>query len=189
MKKIDLLHTTILIMALLCGYSALQTIVTFLMVIGAATEIRDPGSTWWSTFLGYLVEILAFIAAMIILVRNGRRYAGRLLGDREVDQSEASPALQADRADILFVLFVGMGLYMVIQALPYALQHLFELFQSKVSAFPGESEGTLRSAKHYLIYELLRITVGIALTYGAANLANIIENSVAHRLKGNPKTP
>jgi hypothetical protein len=167
MKKIDLLHTTILIMALLCGYSALQTTVTFLMVIGAATEIRDPGSTWWSAFLGYLVEILAFIAAMIILVRNGRRYAGRLL----------------------FVLFVGMGLYTVIQALPYALQHLFELFQSKVSAFPGESEGTLRSAKHYLIYELLRITVGIALIYGVANLTNVIENSVAHRLKSNPKIP
>jgi hypothetical protein len=189
MKKIDLLHTTILIMALLCGYSALQAIVTFLMVIGEATEFRAPGSTWWSTLLGYLVEILAFIAAMIILVRNGHRYAGRLAGDREVDQSAASPALQADRADILFVLFVGMGLYTVIQALPYALQHLFELFQSKASAFPEESEGYLRSAKHYLIYEILRVTIGIALTYGAANLTNVVENSIAHRLKSNPKIP
>src|SRR5579872_3078728 len=106
MKKIDLLHTTILIMALLCGFSAIQTFVAFLGVIGAAPEIRDPGSTWWSTFMSYLIEILALIAAMIILVRNGRRYAGHLLGNQERDQSEASPTLQVDRSDTLFVLFV-----------------------------------------------------------------------------------
>jgi hypothetical protein len=76
-----------------------------------------------------------------------------------------------------------MGLYTIIQALPYAIQHLFELFQSKVSSFPY-NEGKIRSAKQYLLYELFRMTIGVILVYGAANLTNLIERTIATRLKG-----
>jgi hypothetical protein len=184
MKKIDLLQVAILIIALLCAYSALESLLLLLVTIATDTDFREAGNGW-STLLAYLAQVLVSVAAMIILVRNSRRYATRLLAGSEAEPAADSATLKLDRHNLLFAVFVAMGLYTIIQALPYVIQHLFELFQNKVSSIPNSK---IWSAKQYLLYELLRMTIGAVLIYGAANLTNLIERTVATRLKGKTQT-
>lgn len=94
MKKIDLVHTTVLIVAVLAGYSALEYIFYLLVSITEALDSSYLYTQSSGLFLHYCLLILLFAAASIILVRNGRKYAGLLLKDEPEDSGEdAAPTL------------------------------------------------------------------------------------------------
>jgi|GEM_PF-995010 hypothetical protein len=209
MKKIDLLHTTVLIVAILCGYSALQTLLGILNFTVYYTEsLYDrSGAAILPTFL----QAAAYAIACIILVRNSKRIATSLLGnDRpeyeeflEGDETgsthEASPApapstdenpddLQwhLDRKTVLFSLFIGLGLYTLIQYIPLVLNQLISQFKDKVG------EGALNLARpaqrDYLVLYLIRLTAGAVLIYAAPALTNYIEKTLSTRLQSESKT-
>jgi hypothetical protein len=182
MKKFDLIHTAILIVALFCGFSALQSTIDLLVLIATYTGY-SRFAYQRPDLVGYLIRTGLSIAATIILIRNSRRYATRLLHNEVENPPEPPPTWGLDRRSLILTLFIGMGLYTVIQALPYAIQHLFELFQSKVSAIPVSEDKTSTASK-FIIYELLRITVGTFLIYAAPTFTNYIEKKIAIRQGG-----
>jgi hypothetical protein len=196
MKKADLLHTTILILAILLGYSVLQSAIYFLAYLTYSGD--RTGTT--ATVLYQLLPILFFSAACILLIRNGRKYTATLLriGEKaeetEADTSEADTSeTEADtsethapethasetRRNIIFALFIGIGLYTLIQAAPYVITELVELFTNKIGS------GMLRqpsSQKTNLIIQLLKVTLGAFLIYAAPSFTNFIEKSIVVRL-------
>jgi hypothetical protein len=75
MKKADLLHTTILILAILAGYSAMQGVLYFLTYVTYAAD--STAST--GLLLYQLFPALLFAVACILLIRNGRKYTAALM--------------------------------------------------------------------------------------------------------------
>jgi hypothetical protein len=196
MKKLDLLHTTILIVAILCGYSALQSILYILTLLSDMDlyhlQAQDHASLDVHLFLSAtgsilptIVQVALFSAACIILVRNGKKYAAAILQRAEPGAAdENNVEVQLDRYNILFALFIGIGLYTLIQALPNALYHSFQQFTDKIS---NDLYKSLTPGKDRLIMEWLRVTIGALLIYAAPSLTNFIESTIAVRLDSGSK--
>src|SRR5580700_2417656 len=86
MKKIDLLHTTVLIVAILCGYLALQTFLGILnfTVYYSESLFDRSGAAILPTF----IQAAAYTIACIILARNSKRIATALLGNDRPEYEE-----------------------------------------------------------------------------------------------------
>jgi hypothetical protein len=209
MKKIDLIHTAVLIIAILCGYSALQQLLTLLSASLYLSDIFEATSGMGAVVSLALLQAALYTIACILLVRNGRRIAAYLLRnhhppvpsqviDPESSAVEAGGAETSatenpdahvwyfDRRDILFVLFIGIGLYTLILHIPVLLNELIDLFRNQVKR---ESMGfAIPSKKEDVLLNLLRVTIGTLLIYAAPTLTNYIEKTIASRLNGGPKT-
>ncbi|HXB05527.1 MAG TPA: hypothetical protein VNW04_00380 [Puia sp.] len=176
MKKIDLLHLSILVIALLSGYSALEYLIEELDMIPLMVGPVDTFSYRASFFL---VMALGHAVICIVFIVNGRKYAARILKDEMPQGSwEDVSRWDLDRRSTLFVLFVGIGLYICIQSGASIGTDCFELFSAKVDYMASG-----RLARHnYLPNDLLRFTLGAGLVYAAPNLTNFIEKKIAVRL-------
>jgi hypothetical protein len=205
MKKIDLLHTTVLIIAILCGYSALRA---FLAILNVSIYYSDLFySMSRSPILPTFIQAVVYLIACILLVRNSKRIATYLLGNDRPDFEEflaadddattdpAPPATaitdpdaiewHLDRRNIIFVFFIGIGLYTMIQNIPMALDALYTYFKNEVDARHLTNSPVRRDD---LIYDLLSITIGALLIYAAPTLTNFIERTIAPRLDSGSKT-
>jgi hypothetical protein len=177
MKKVDLLQTTILIVAILAGYDAVQNLISLLSYMAYGNDLYRLQSI--SPIIYNLLMVVLHAIACVILLRNARKYATAILSDEEETSWEAAAEWQLDRRNIIFVLFIGMGLYTLIQAIPYAIDHFLEFFTSKVSRDPMQPQS---ARKNLLLVELLRTTIGGFLIYAAPSLTNYIDKKIAVRL-------
>jgi CRISPR/Cas system-associated protein Cas7 (RAMP superfamily) len=84
-----------------------------------------------------------------------------------------------DRSNIILVLIIGMGLYTLIQSIPFALNDLYEIFRDKIAAEFVKEE---RPKRGILAVELLRVTIGAFLIYAAPSLTKFINKNIAVRL-------
>jgi hypothetical protein len=183
MKKIDLVHTTILIVANLCGYSALQQLLFLISSFSYASDLYYGKTT--NIIFPNLFQAALFSIACLILIRNGKKFAVALLPEDPADASaEDAVGWQLDRRNMIFVLFIGLGLYTLIQNIPPLLSDFFNLFKDQVRA------DLLKRPPYrdYLAIDLLRVTVGAILLYAAAPLTNSIDNKVAVRLDSTSKS-
>lgn len=181
MKKIDLIHTTILIVAILAGYSALQYII---YVLSSVAYVSDLYYLRNQSLAYYLIMAALFAAVCIILIRNGRKYSALLLKDEPEGSWDEAMQWQLDRTNILLVLFIGMGLYTLIQSIPYVISDFFDFFRDKVGPRVFKEDG---SRKGNFIIELLHTTIGAFLIYAAPALTNFINKKVAGRLDSDPQ--
>lgn len=183
MKKIDLIHTVILIVALLNAYSALEYFMRFISSLFYGVDLyhwQIPAAA-----ISNLIITGVFFGACVLLVKNGRKYASALLPNEEEASWDNATEWQLDRRNIIFVFFIGMGLYTLIQAIPYVVDHLFEFFTSNVSSgFSSRQEKNGSRGSELLLIELLRTTIGALLIYAAPTLTNYIEKAIAVRLDG-----
>jgi hypothetical protein len=133
MKKFDLVHTTILIVAILCGYSALRLVLD--MLTGLFLIAGMYGTSTLPFISANLIQAVIYFIACIILIRKGRTYATAILriGPAEKPSEDDSVEWQLDRRNILFVLFIGLGLYSLIEAIPPVLTQAYALFKDRIS--------------------------------------------------------
>jgi hypothetical protein len=183
MKKIDIIHTTILVVAVLSAWSALQTLITLLSMIAYATNMYLYQAEGLETVASYLILIGLYSAACIVLVRNGMKYAHLLLANEPEASWDDAPKWDLDRRNILLVLFIGLGLYIMVEALPALLKEAWLQFTAKVDS------GTFRqrqAPRTDLAIDLLRVTIGAFLVYASPTLTNLIEKNIAIRLDTSP---
>lgn len=175
MKKFDLVHTTILIVALMMGYAAITQLFGILIAISYVTvSYRQEGIG--GVIFYDLVAVLLFSIASIVLLKKGRAYAAMILKNEPENLLEDALQLNIDRPTLIFVLLIGMGLYTLLQAIPYLILNLYELFQNKV-AMTSFKEG--QPSRDKMIIQVLEVTVGAFLIYAAPTFTRLIENHVA----------
>jgi hypothetical protein len=181
MKKFDLLHLTFLIIAILSGYSAVQNLISLLTLLpylpGPLTEF-----TYRGTYFMFMVGGHAIVC--VVLIRNGRKYAAALLKNDPEGTWEDAPRWDLDRHNMLFILFVGLGLHTIIYSGADVLGDCIELFSEKVDyTTTGHYQKRV-----YLIADLLRLTIGACVVYAAPTLTNSIEHKIAIRLDSSQRS-
>ena len=174
MKKFDLVHTTILIVAILLGYASLQMLIATIDGIAVAANPGFP--SYFALTVNNLVLACLYGIASYVLVRNGRKYADAILKDED---TEDAPRLDLDRKNILYVLFIGIGLYTMIEAIPQFLNELYQIFSGRIS--PDNSMTQQISASGIAV-RLLKIVIGAFLVYASPNLTDFIEKHISPRL-------
>ncbi len=182
MKKSDLVHVTILIVAVLSGYNAVGAVITMLSTI--AYYFEGIYRTAEAYMVLYLIQAVLYSAACILLIRNGRKYAEQMTQTEAEDFVEDAPRWDLDRRNMLYVLFIGLGLYLVIQSGTVAVDALYQQFKAKAGAMAL----TERAHVTDVLVDLLRLTAGACLIYAAPNLTNLIENSISVRLDGDKQS-
>jgi hypothetical protein len=172
MKKIDLIHTTILIIALLAGYSAINTFIGLLSFSGYISDVFMSESRMSGPLVSTLISVILLSGTCILLIKNGRKLAGKILDADPPTDTGQTADVQLDRHSLIFVLLIGLGLYIMIQAVPGVLKDLFDLFQNKIATdlFKHSTPD-----KDKVIVELLRITIGAFLVFAAPTLTNLID--------------
>jgi hypothetical protein len=181
MKKIDLIHATILIIALLAGYSAINTFIALLSFSGYISDIFMSESRMGAPLVSTLVTVILLSGTCILLIKNGRKLAERILKNDPETASDQTSDIPLDRHSLIFVLLIGMGIYIMIQAIPATLSDLFDLFQNKIAT---DLFKHTTPDKEKVIVELLRITVGAFLVFAAPTLTNWIDRQSARRSGG-----
>ena len=104
--------------------------------------------------------------------------------------TQLAPRFGRPRAGHLLVacgLFIGLGLYTLIQYIPLLLNQLISQFRDKVGE--GALNLTKPPERDYLILYLIRVTAGAVLIYAAPALTNYIEKVLSTRLQSESKTP
>lgn len=177
MKKFDLIHTTVLIVAILAGYAALQYIITAISVATFSSSYNYLNRNRLDEAIGFLILAALFAVIAFVLIKNGRKCADLILKYDPETEFDDAPKFDLDRSNLLFVLFIGIGLYTMIQALPHALSNTWLLFSTKIS--PANSNAPVDGNR--IALELLQVTLGALLIYAAPNLTNFIENKIAVR--------
>jgi flagellar biosynthesis component FlhA len=182
MKKFDLIHVTILIVAILLGYNSIQLLIA---ALDSFVMAFNPG---FPNLLNLLINncMLAalYAVACYVLIRNARKYAGLILKDDESEESilkdeESAARLHLELSHVLFAFFIGLGLYTIIESLPQALDGAYQLFSGKISP---ENSMTQQVSVSGILIHLLKIVVGAFLIYASPNLTNFIETNIAPRL-------
>lgn len=181
MKKIDLLHLTFLIVAILSGYSALQYAVNFLSTLAF---LNSPYGEYAYRGVFYPIMTIGHIIITIVLVANSRKYASMMLKEDPEGSWDQTSRWELDRHNIIFVLFIGIGLYSLIHAIGNLLSDCIELFSTRVDyTLAGHVP-----KKSYFVPDLLRLTIAACVIYAAPALTNFIENKIAVRLDGNKQS-
>ena len=184
MKKSDLVHVTILIVAVLSGYNAVGAVITLLASIAYYIEGLYRATEVYIVF--YLIQAVLYSLACIVLIRNGRKYADQMTHSEAEDFVEDAPRWDLDRRNMLYVLFIGLGLYLTIQSAVVVIDALYETFKTKVGALGLISKGPKKDTD--VLIDLLRLTAGVCLIYAAPTLTNFIENSISVRLDGDKQS-
>ncbi|GGA91964.1 hypothetical protein [Puia dinghuensis] len=186
MKKADLVHLTLLIVAILSGYTAVDYLISVLSMVA---YLGEPLSQF-TTRAAYLF-LYAFLHACvcIALIANGRKYAAMILRDEPEGSWEDAARWDLDRRNMLFVLFIGIGLYMLIMYGAYAISDCYQLFAEKVNSNGALGLNDSRPVKPHTVniaIDLLRLTFGAGLVYASPTLTNFIEKKIAIRLQRDP---
>ncbi|HTR29982.1 MAG TPA: hypothetical protein VMH27_11980 [Puia sp.] len=205
MRKIDLLHTTILIVAILCGYAALRELLGVLNATFYASDIFYARSGYGAFILPSLIEAGGYVVACIVLIRNSERIAVSMLGNSRPEYEEflegeepsaAAPEMaeepdqlewKLDRMTVLYVFFIGLGLYTLIEYIPDLLNSVIGQFKTEVSGALRLVQPERRNYRDYLLLDALRATIGALLIYAAPTLTNFIERTISIRLQPGSK--
>jgi|SRR6185437_10343217 len=176
MKKSDLIHVTVLIAAILLGYSALECLLGTLSMLTRRANISADSIEY------QLVLAALFALASGLLIRYSRQLTRVLLKDEPANVE--SSRWELDRRNILFVLFIGLGLYICIQAIAYCAGDFFDVFSNQINP-DVYKRVTIRNG---VLIQFLRALMGFLLIYGAPNLTNLIERTIAHKLHDAPQS-
>ena len=186
MKKADLVHLTLIIVAILSGYIALDN---FISILSMLAWMGDPYFEFTTQaaypFLNGFLHALVCIA----LIANGRKYAAMLLKEEPEGSWEDASRWDLDRRNMLFVLFIGIGLYVLIQSGANAISDCYHLFAEKVdstSVFGLADRARAKPNRFDTTVDLLKVIIGACLVYAAPVLTNFIENKIAVRLDRDP---
>jgi hypothetical protein len=183
MKKFDLIHTTILIIGLLAGYSAVSYFIgflSFLIYYGGDSNLDiGPGHNFAFSFL----SIGAFTTCCLVCLNRGRKITAFILKNEPEGASGNPIDPDLRRRSLVFALLLGIGLYSLVQSLPHVLVDAYQLFQNKVARgrywTPVTEKGTLA-------IDLLKVTIGAFLIYAAPALSNFIDKKASLRTDGEP---
>jgi hypothetical protein len=170
MKKIDIIQTTIIIVGILVGYSAIQIILGLFTQIAYTQELGGP-----SVLFQYILFGALHAACSIVLISKSKKISLLI-----VDESDDSVQINISRTDIIFAMIVGIGLYTLIQPVPQVLTDIFFFFKNEVRS---NGDTVIPSKKEAFAVELLRVLFGFFIIYGAPTFTNIITDKIASKIK------
>jgi len=175
MKKIELIQTTIIMVAILAGYSALQSLMSILSMIAFSKDLNYMLENISGTIISYLLFAVFYGIGAVILIKKYKVIASSLM-----DKEDENPGfINIDAKVIIFILLIGIGPYFLIQSVPHAISDLFFYFKKSLKSY-GDS--IIDSKKDVLAVDLLRDVIGFIIIYASPSIANFINSNIAPKI-------
>ena len=118
MKRLDLVQLTIIIIGLISAFFCLRLVPGFLIYMFSWFSGGLKGGYIMEAFIENIILIACYLLFSLFTVRNSKQLAGWVSTKANL-QSDINFAL--NKTELLFALFLGLGLYGLIDELPLLL--------------------------------------------------------------------
>ena len=122
MKRLDLVQLTLIIVGIISAFFCLRLISPFLFYLVSWFSEGLKGGYLLEVFIENIILIATYLLFSIYTIKNSRQLAG-WISNRANLQSDINFAL--NKNELLFAVFLGLGVFGIISELPYLLSDLY----------------------------------------------------------------
>ncbi|MFN8243804.1 MAG: hypothetical protein U0X40_07085 [Ferruginibacter sp.] len=175
MKRRDLVQLVLVIMAIICGYRFITLLPSFLLYLLSWFGEGVRGGFLMQSLIGMILQLALYSLLCIFLVTRSRNYAAAIS-----DKAGLSGDIQLsiDKTELLYAVFIGLGIYGLIEEVPTLIKNTYSLF----IANEGESVERLNPlpSKASLAVHVLTSGLFFVLVYYARVFAEYAGNKIHH---------
>lgn len=173
MKRTDLVQLAIIIAGIFIAYAFVAAFPSLLFSVYNWMESGFRGGTYMEHFLGTFILYGFYFVAAAVAISKSKQLAAWLC---EKADFKGTVYLPLNKKDLLYTLFIGLGVYGLIQQLPKLLVNLFNKIKSRNSFMTDDSIGNLSAS--YLITEFITVLLFFVLVYYAGVFADLLAGKI-----------
>lgn len=173
MKRLDLVQLTIIIVGIFSAFFFIISLPQFLFYIYTWFSDGAKGGYYLDTLFANIIISGSYVAAAFYCILKSKHFAGWICHNAKLN-AEINFAL--DKAALLFVLFVGLGIYGIIKNLPALLVDGFNLIKkSNSNTFLEGSQGRPNAS---IIIQVFTVLLFFTLVYYAKIFADFFAGKI-----------
>jgi hypothetical protein len=136
MKRLDLVQLTIIIVGILSGFYLIGLMPRFIFHLFSWFSDGLRGGYLMSAFIENILLVSFYLLVSIYAIKNSKHFAEWICNKANLN---ADINFALDKAELLFVLFLGLGIYGLIKNLPPLLVNGYNYIKSN-NGFMTETE-------------------------------------------------
>ena len=173
MKRLDLVQLTIIIVGLFSGYFFITSVPQFLYYLYAWFNEGLRGGGYMDTLIWNIIISGSYLLAAIYCIKKSKHFAKWICSNENLN-AEINFALH--KSELLFILFIGLGIYGIITRLPAFMVDSFIYIKSKNNAelFAGTKAVTPTN----LVIQLMTLLLFFILVYYAKVFADFFSAKI-----------
>jgi len=165
MKRLDLVQLTIIIVGIFSAFFFLLSLPQFLLYLFAwLSEGLRGGGGYMESIVWNIIVSGMYLLAAIYCIKKSKHFAEWICNNGKLD-AEVNFAL--DKSELLFVLFIGLGLYGLIKNLPAFLVDGFNYIKGRNNSSLVE-EAKAVSTRNLVIQALTLLSFFVLVYYAKA---------------------
>jgi hypothetical protein len=133
MKRLDLVQLIIIIVGIFSGFYFITAIPQFLFFLYSWFSDGLRGGYLLETFFENTILLFSYLAAAFYCIKRSKYFAEWICSNGQLN---AEINFSLNKTELLFVLFIGLGVYGLIKNLPFLLSRGFNYIRSK-NSFDG----------------------------------------------------
>jgi hypothetical protein len=159
MRRVQLIQITILVVAIICGYKAVESLISTIipLLFGFGSE-----NQFFSFVLRFLVLTGIYTAAFFVLIRFNRPIADYIEREGRPDGiSEDTPvALRVEQTNLFYVVLISLSLLTLIEVLPTIIMSIFQYFKNEIGRLGTRADSDFKTSA-------LKLVIGVILLFAA----------------------
>jgi hypothetical protein len=175
MKRLDLVQLTIIIVGILSAFYMISLIPAFLYYLFSWFSDGLRGGYLLEAFIENILLISIYSITAIYAIKNSKHLAGWICDKTNL---HADINFSLDKTAVLFVLFIGLGVYGLIKTLPLFLTNTYHYIKNR-NSFAGSSELNYDVKGSDIAVQVISILLFFTLVY----YANIFSDFLSAKIK------
>jgi hypothetical protein len=175
MKRTDTVQLAIIIVALFIGYVFLNAVPTILLSLFGWINSGMRGGEAMEFFFGTFSIYFFYFFTAFFSLRYSKQIAHWVCNKADFS---ADINFSINKTDLLYVLFIGLGIYGLIQSVPALLVTAFDKIKSNNSFMPPDA-GTFTTAN--IVIKVITLLLYFSLVYYAGTFADFFSGKIKNK--------
>lgn len=173
MKRLDLVQLTIIIVGIFSGFFFLLSLPQFLLYLYSWFREGLRGGGYMETVIWNIIVSGSYLLAAFYCIKQSKQFAQWICNNGELN-AEVNFAL--DKSELLFMLFIGLGIYGLITHVPVLLVGIFKKIKDYSSHIETDTLGATGSSN--LAVQSITILSFFTLVYYAKIFADFFAGKI-----------
>lgn len=137
MRKNQLIQIAILVIALICGYKSIESLIGVVIVV--LFQLGDRFSGSWDFILRYIIFLGIYCAAFFLLIRYNKQIADYVDKQAEPDTAASTESLPLliRESNLLYIVVIALCLITLIEEVPVIILSIYNYFKKEAGGRSG----------------------------------------------------
>lgn len=138
MRRLDIIQLVIIIAGIVAAYNAILIIPELLIniIFWLFDGMRATG--YFSNMVSVVITLTLYIILSAILVRRSQQLSHYITG---ISELSSNIKVEQSKRELLFILFIGIGIFNLLNKLPVLLRNTYNAFTDKIARHGLENIG------------------------------------------------